>query len=323
MIRTGDIHTRIGSAWPVILTQLGIPESVLRNRHGPCPACGGKDRFRFDNRRGHGDYICGQCGAGDGFRLLQLVNGWGFREARQHVIRAAGLDYQGTPSRTRIATAGTCGAMAEPTARVLRLLRGRRAVADCDDAVAYLTSRGLWPLPEGCALGAHPAVEYFDEGRLVGRFSALLADIRDVAGALVSVHVTYLQGGRKLAAQEPRKILSTLGDRTGCAVRLTPSAGELGIAEGVETALSASAIDGITVWAALNASLLARFEPPRNVERLRVYADRDDVGLTAARRLTERLQGHVCVDLRIPPPPAKDWNDVLVAPPSDAPVAQH
>lgn len=34
--------------WPRILPALGI--QVLKNRHQPCPVCGGSDRFRFDDR---------------------------------------------------------------------------------------------------------------------------------------------------------------------------------------------------------------------------------------------------------------------------------
>src|SRR5260370_20429440 len=91
MIREDEIHARLGKSWPAILMQLGVPENALRNKHGPCPACGGKDRFRFDNKRGRGDFICNQCGAGDGFRLLQLVHGWSFSETRNRVIQVAGL----------------------------------------------------------------------------------------------------------------------------------------------------------------------------------------------------------------------------------------
>ena len=35
--------------WPEILAALGIDPAALRNRHGPCPGCGGRDRFRFDD----------------------------------------------------------------------------------------------------------------------------------------------------------------------------------------------------------------------------------------------------------------------------------
>jgi putative DNA primase/helicase len=314
VIQAAEIHARIGSAWPQVLAQLGVPESALRNRHGPCPACGGKDRFRFDNKGGRGNYICGQCGAGDGFRLLERVHGWGFAEARRRVIEAAGLSEGLSPAWTAPAPrAQPAEAVAVPSERVRRLRRQRCAIAACVDAVDYLASRGLWPLPDRCTLTAHATAEYWNDGQLVGRYPAILADVVDQAGELVTLHVTYLQGGEKLATHEPRKILSGMQGRAGCAVRLAPAGDVLGIAEGVETALSAAAIDGVPVWAALNTSLLARFDPPAGVKTLRLYADRDEAGLTAALQLAERLQGRVRLEMRIPRAPAKDWNDTLMA----------
>ena len=140
----------------------------------------------------------------------------------------------------------------------------------------------------------------------------MLADVRDRNGDLATVHVTYLDGGQKLASQESRKMLSPLTERVGCAVRLMPSTEVLGIAEGIETALSAALIDGIPVWAALNAGLLAKFDPPSEVTRLVIYADADVAGLTAACRLMERLQGRIALEVRMPSPPSKDWNDALL-----------
>lgn len=61
--------------WPVILQMLRIdvPEN---GRHGPCPKCGGKDRFRLDDLDGRGTWICSQCGNGDGLDLVKLVTGY-------------------------------------------------------------------------------------------------------------------------------------------------------------------------------------------------------------------------------------------------------
>lgn len=44
--------------WPHILSALGINVPSAR-RHGACPACGGKDRFRLDDKEGaeHGSVI--------------------------------------------------------------------------------------------------------------------------------------------------------------------------------------------------------------------------------------------------------------------------
>ena len=62
--------------WHEILPALGIPAKHLKDEHGPCPGCGGKDRFRFDDKEGRGTWVCSQGrsgppAAGDGFDLLQ------------------------------------------------------------------------------------------------------------------------------------------------------------------------------------------------------------------------------------------------------------
>lgn len=62
--------------WRGVLSRLGIsvPDTA---KHAPCPGCGGRDRFRFDDKDGGGSFICGQGGAGtlagDGFALVQHV----------------------------------------------------------------------------------------------------------------------------------------------------------------------------------------------------------------------------------------------------------
>jgi putative DNA primase/helicase len=327
-MQAAEIHARV--SWPAVLEQLGIPKTALRNKHGPCPACGGRDRFRFDHeKRGRGSYICSQCGAGDGFKLLERVHGWDFSEARRRVIEVAGLAIATGPWIPPVPREAPIEAPAMPDMRVYRLRRGRCRLEDCDQAVDYLASRGLWPPPEGCTLGAHVSAEYSQGLQRMGRYSALLADIVDINGELVAAHVTYLSDGKKLAIADPestptdprtlpaRKIFSKMEGRIGCAVRLLPAGDTLGIAEGIETALSAAAIDGLPVWAALNTSLIAKFEPPLQTQRLVVYADSDAPGLMAACRLMERLQARVragmTIEFRPPPAPAKDWNDTLIS----------
>jgi phage/plasmid primase-like uncharacterized protein len=81
--------------WPDILGALGIADHHLTRRHGPCPGCGGRDRYRFDDRDGRGTWICGGGGnpqAGDGFGLLRHVYGWTAAEALHAVARYLGMD---------------------------------------------------------------------------------------------------------------------------------------------------------------------------------------------------------------------------------------
>jgi len=311
VIRAAEVHARI--AWPAVLEQLGIDKHFLRlKKAGPCPACGGRDRYVFDDRHGRGDFYCRGCGAGDGFQLLQRVHGWSFRDALNRVAAIAGLAGPRAAS-TEIARPAPTHRPAQPTRRVREILDHACEPGDAADVVPYLLSRHLWPLPSTCTLRAHASLEYWQERRRLGRYSALLAEIRDLDGELVTLHVTFLAKGAKLTGVEPRKILSPLTDRLGCAARLAPITGEvLGIAEGIETALAAHQLHGVTTWAALNTPLLAKFEPPPAIRTLVIFADRDAPGLEAAARLIERLQGRVRAELRVPPAPAKDWADVLM-----------
>lgn len=67
-----------------------IDESYLKNKHGPCPVCGGKDRYRYDNKDGNGTSYCNGCGAKDGMKLLMEVTGWDFKEAAKQVDQLIG-----------------------------------------------------------------------------------------------------------------------------------------------------------------------------------------------------------------------------------------
>lgn len=317
-----DVHRVIGHTWPAVLAGLGIDEAFLVNRHGPCPACGGTDRYRFDNRDGKGTWICSKCGAGDAFKLLMHVHGWSFSDTLKAVASHVGLSSGTTvlPASAPRPLAQAAPEAARPTARVRTLVRTAASPEDVPSTIAYLRSRRLWPLPAGCAWRAHAAVDYYQPGagkavEHVGRFPALVAPVRDLPGELVTVHVTYLQDGQKLAGREPRKLLSGMVGRVGCAVRLLPLDGDtLGVAEGIETALSASMLnDNVPVWAALNTSLLAKFAPPPEVHRLLVFADRDAAGMEAAWRLRDQIDRRCRVELRLPPAPHSDWNDALCA----------
>jgi putative DNA primase/helicase len=317
-MRAAEIHAAIGGSWPAILAQLGVADEFLRKKAGPCPACGGTDRYTFDNRKGRGDFYCRQCGPGDGFELLCRVHNWTFADARRRVIEVAGIGARDDGARSvassPLPSRASGRSLPQPSRAPLRVSQLRTSsctVDQCDSAIQYLASRSLWPLPEGCALRAHASVPYFEDARQVGRYAAVMAEVVNAEGELVTLHVTYLDGGRKLAGHEPRKLLSKLEGHEGCAVRLVPAAKTLGIAEGIETALSALALEGIPTWAAINTALLSKFEPPAEVSELVIFADRDEGGLLAALTLAERLQGRVRFRVRTPRAPANDWNDVL------------
>ena len=94
-----DVSEAARGHWPRILSSLGgLSESELSGKHGPCPLCGGNDRFRFDDIDGSGSWFCNQCGgahqqggAGSGMTLLIRKKDWTFKHAAVQVKAFLGI----------------------------------------------------------------------------------------------------------------------------------------------------------------------------------------------------------------------------------------
>jgi hypothetical protein len=77
--------------WRHILTALGVDEKIMNGKHQPCPICGGKDRFRYDDNQGDGNYFCNRCShGGTGIKLLMGIKGWDFKRAADEVDQVIG-----------------------------------------------------------------------------------------------------------------------------------------------------------------------------------------------------------------------------------------
>ena len=285
--------------WRDILTQLGVDPSCLTGRHGPCPICkGGKDRFRFDDKGGKGTWFCNVCQAGDGFTLLMKLHGLSFPEAARMV--------EGVVGRAEAAPARKPADPEKQRARSAELWNAARRLADGDPVEVYLAARGLST--------RSPALRFAERCRTSrGEYHpAMLAQVCDAAGRALTVHRTYLAGEAKAAIECPRELMPGKLEG-GCAVRLHPPAPTLGVAEGVETALAASALFGVPVWAALNATMLEKWIAPVGVNRVLIFSDKDAsfTGEKAAYTLAHKLAGKCEVSVRVPPA-AGDWADVIL-----------
>jgi putative DNA primase/helicase len=283
--------------WREILPKFGIDASALNGKHHPCPCTNdGTDRFRFADREGSGSYFCAcSDGASGGIALVMCKTGMGFADAAAAVDKIIGNGHDAPTSR--------------PSYYSHRLRSGAGKISQS----AYLTSRGLSVAP---GLDWHRAVEYRHDDGSVTTHPAMLAPITR-GGEFLTYHATYLDAGRKASVPEPRKILPGPGNRGG-ACALYPPAETMGIAEGVETAIAASMLHrGMPVWSALNAALLAGFDPPSECRHLMVFADHDRnyAGHAAAYTLAHRVAKAKAVEsvtVLLPPNPGQDWNDVLM-----------
>jgi len=189
-----------------------------------------------------------------------------------------------------------------------------------DDAVSqYLINRGL-TVPNGDAIRFHGGLDYWHGGQCIGVFPSMVAAVTSPTGELVSIHRTYLTSdGRKAPLPTVKKLCASAGPLTGASIKISApkrrddGSLSLGISEGIETALAASALFGVPVWAGVSAHGLARFEPPPNVKNIYIFGDNDvnQVGQDAAAKLAQRLtyQGHI---VRVHTPAiVGDWNDEL------------
>lgn len=129
----GSTIARARGRWREILPRLGVETRFLSNRHGPCPLCGGKDRFRFDDRDGSGSYYCNQCGPGGGLLLLRKLRGWDHATACAEVDKIIGDAAPAEPCRRSTDAAGRAGA-------IERLLVEAHAPEIVN---SYLSRRGL------------------------------------------------------------------------------------------------------------------------------------------------------------------------------------
>ncbi|WP_028110721.1 primase-helicase zinc-binding domain-containing protein [Ferrimonas futtsuensis] len=79
--------SRATGHWLQLLQYHGV-EVPPQGKQGPCPVCGGDDRFCFDNQENRGTWICRKCDgkqAGDGLDLLQKALDIGALEAANRV----------------------------------------------------------------------------------------------------------------------------------------------------------------------------------------------------------------------------------------------
>ena len=132
--------------------------------------------------------------------------------------------------------------------------------------------------------------------------NGFVARVQDGGGRTTAVHAKNL-AGRRLTH-------GWLGDG---AVRLaSPADGALGLAEGVETAMSATQMHGMPCWAALGARRLYGVRLPAAATEVHLFPDNDDPGCEAARRAVTRYTGEGRrVLVHWPPEQDNDWNDTL------------
>ena len=238
-VRDASIGQWLGN----ILPAAGIAFRGNPNSHQPCPACGGKDRFRFDDQQGKGTFICSNCGAGDGFKLLQLVTGADIKTAMEFVAGCVGISEQTRFSeadreaaRKRAADAQAAADLAKSQAQksvcAIALSRWKSAKpAESSSDHPYLLAKGVQP--HGTRIA---------NGKLLIPMTATGHELINLQTIDEAGHKLYIKGGQKRGgyyllnkAKNPKRIIvaegfataASLAEIMGCRVAVAFDAGNL------------------------------------------------------------------------------------------------
>lgn len=197
----------------------------------------------------------------------------------------------------------------KPSAVALRIWRDAQPLR-ASPAKAYLESRGI--LAASPALRFHPRTPLGPKGRT--RFLPAMIAAVSLDEGPIAIHRTFLstEASGKAAFEKPKRALGALGE---AAVRLfAPVSGKLGLAEGVESAMSAYALTGIPVWATLGNERFGLVSVPESVTELHLFVDHDAGGeLAASRALAAYARDGRTIHVRKPSSRDTDWNDELTA----------
>lgn len=188
----------------------------------------------------------------------------------------------------------------------------RRIWSEClliegSSAETYLREVRRISIPLPATLRFHPELPH--SRRTVLGLPAMVAAVSDGARRVVAIQRTFLRpdGLDKAPLDQPKRSLGPI--RLG-AVRLAPAGETLGLAEGIETGLSAMELYRLPVWVALGSNL-AGVLVPAQVRHVVIFADRGAAGERAAEKARDTFKEQkrkvsVCF-----PKTGKDFNDIL------------
>lgn len=287
-------RARGADLWAV-LNQVAPHHAVkprARRGCGPCPVCGGKDRFSIDGVKGL--FLCRKSAVGgDAIALVQYVTGANFlgaveiitgegppkREQRGEVRRADPALIE--QRRIAAAAAAEDRARAEHSHREEEIARARDiwhhgVPIGGTAAEDYLRLRGI-QAPVGARLRFHRNLKFWQYSDLTETYvvlhegPALLARIDDAAHRFTGCHCTYLdlaqpKGKAVIADPETGEILpakKVRGSQKGGHIHLGGEpfkASHLYMGEGIETTLSVreallhagADLAGLLFWASVN-----------------------------------------------------------------------
>lgn len=282
-----DFRAQYVGRWAGVLSFVGFPEQLLNGQHHVCPFCVDKKwrRFRWDRKREFS--ICNYCGAFQPIELAIRWTGYTFKELIK-LIRNERIE-----TMEKIKPIDDAKILAQNESRIKKIHAGMKRITPDTSAGLYLIKRGITEYPPyNCY--AHDGIPYYQDGKVIAEYPAMVSVIRNSQDETVTYHITYLTNeGEKAKVECVRKVLPMIKPcMSGAAIKLFKPDTVLAIAEGVETALSFYTENGIPVWSAINTNGMICIDVPEYVKDVYIVCDEDKSfsGQLAAYTLANRLR---------------------------------
>jgi DNA primase len=262
--------------------------------------------FKVENERQ--SFRCFGCDkGGDVIDFLRAIEKLSFAEAVERLVGSSDVHAASAPERRR-EKAPSPPPEPDPSPRALRVWLAAKPITGTLGELYLRQHRGVTiPLPD--ATLRFGRVWHHEER---ADFPAVVAAIATPFRKIIAVQCTFLtEDGCKAPIEHPRLTIGALG--TG-AIRLAPTKGELGLAEGFEKALAAFQLSGVPCWSSVGASRLHKITVPASVHTVHIFGDNNDAGRQAAERAkAEYRKASRKVVVRFPPPAFEDYDAITQA----------
>ena len=302
------IHATI-TDWEPVWASLGV-QVPPSGRHGPCPYCGGKDRFRtIPAERDRGGWICGGCGtSGDGIDLVARVHGVALVEAVGMAADVVGIrasddneSYKAAIQMKAAQQAERDAAQSEAHARAAALAEQMTLESStvAAESVPYLARKGFHGLQvqvlSKCYTHENGSKQY------TYKAGSLIVPMMDADGNFTSAEIINDSGKYAVAGGSKKGSF-------GLVVAADEDVTVVAVAEGYATGLSCHillegcpAFCGMSKSGLLDAALAAR----------KLYPDARIIlcGDVGAEREAEAAAAAVDGEVAIPPDEFGDWDD--------------
>ena len=269
---------------------------------GPCPRCGGDDRFSINVRKQV--FNCRNCErGGDVVAFVQMLDACTFAEAVETLAGGSIRRPQIKPQE-RAAKQQTEIEYERRQAEKAQWLWLQRARIKGTPAERYLREARGYAGPLPATLGFLPPSKPEHHPAMIAAFDIPQEPEPGVIGdpsGVSAVHLTLLRpNGFGKADISPNKLI--IGRPLNRPIVLAPPNDLLGLAitEGIEDALSVREATGLGAWAAGAASFMSAFGAvvPDYIDCVTIYAYRDQAGQNGAHKLAEALHDR-CIEILI------------------------